>query len=124
LIFGIGIDEIEVARIEKQIQKEAGFKERVFTSAEIEYCESKKYRGQHYAARFAAKEAFMKAVGTGWRDGLAFNEIEIVKDELGRPALVLYGKAKEITDKHKITNIHVSLSHIKELANAIVTLEK
>jgi len=124
LIFGIGIDEIEVARIEKQIQKEAGFKERVFTSAEIEYCESKKYRAQHYAARFAAKEAFMKAVGTGWRDGLAFNEIEIVKDELGRPALVLYGKAKEITDKHKITNIHVSLSHIKELANAIVTLEK
>ena len=124
MIFGIGIDEIEVARIEKQIQKEAGFKERVFTSAEIEYCESKKYRAQHYAARFAAKEAFMKAVGTGWRDGLAFNEIEIVKDELGRPALVLYGKAKEITDKHKITNIHVSLSHIKELANAIVTLEK
>lgn len=124
MIFGIGIDEIEVARIEKQIQKEAGFIQRVFTSGEIEYCESKKYRAQHYAARFAAKEAFMKAVGTGWRDGLAFNEIEIVRDELGRPALVLYGKAKEITDRHKITNIHVSLSHIKELANAIVTLEK
>ena len=124
MIFGIGIDEIEVARIEKQIQKEAGFKERVFTSGEIEYCESKKYRAEHYAARFAAKEAFMKAVGTGWRDGLAFNEIEIVKDELGRPTLVLYGKAKEIIDKHKITSIHVSLSHIKELANAIVTLEK
>lgn len=124
MVFGIGIDSIEVSRIKKQVDGEPGLKEKLFTAREIEYCETKRYYAQNYAARFAAKEAFLKALGTGWRDGLAFGEIEIVNDTLGRPRIVLTGRAKEISDKVGITNIQVSMSHIRDYAAAIVTLEK
>jgi len=124
MIFGIGTDIIEVERIKKQISKGNCFKERIFTLKEIQYCESKKTKAQNYAARFAVKEAFFKAIGTGWRGGLAFNEIEVVNNELGKPEIVLYGKTKEITEQTKVTNIQVSLSHVKDLASAIVILEK
>ncbi len=124
MILGIGIDGVEVARVEKGISSTEGLKEKLFTSREIEYCESRRYSAQNYAARFAAKEAFLKAIGTGQRNGLAFGEIEIVNDELGKPDIVLSGKAKECAEAKKITNIQVSLSHTKELASAIVTLEK
>lgn len=124
MVFGIGIDSIEVARIKKQLDNEPGLKGKLFTVGEIEYCEAKRYCAQNFAARFAAKEAFLKALGTGWRDGLAFGEVEIVNDGLGRPQIVLYGRAKEVSDKAGITNIQVSMSHIKDFAAAIVTLEK
>jgi holo-[acyl-carrier protein] synthase len=124
LIFGTGIDIIEVDRVENQISKSDGFRETIFTGREIGYCESKKNKSQHYAARFAAKEAFFKAMGTGWRDGMAFIEIEILNDELGKPEVVLHGKTKEVSEKQGIKNIHVSLSHIKNLVTAIITLEK
>jgi holo-[acyl-carrier protein] synthase len=124
LIFGTGIDIIEVDRVENQISKGDGFKETIFTKREIEYCELKKNKAQHYAARFAAKEAFFKAIGTGWRDGMAFIEIEILNDELGKPEVVLHGKTKEESEKRGISNIHVSLSHLKNLVTAIITLEK
>jgi holo-[acyl-carrier protein] synthase len=123
VIYGTGIDSIEVARIAEQVEKESGFKERVFTAGEIAYCESKASRGQNFAARFAAKEAFMKALGTGWRDGIAFTDIEIINDSLGRPQLVIQGKAQEIVHARNITAMHVSLSHLKEIATAIVILE-
>jgi holo-[acyl-carrier protein] synthase len=124
LIFGIGIDGIEVARIEKRIRSENGLVEQLFTIGEIEYCESKRYSAQNYAARFAAKEAFMKAMGTGGQDVPVFREIEIVNDKRGRPALVLHGRAEELVKLNKITNIQVSLSHVKDFAGAIVVLEK
>jgi len=126
LIFGIGIDIIEVARIEKQISGESNsFVKRVFTTKEIDYCEKKiRNKAQNYAARFAAKEAFFKAIGTGWRDGLSWQEIEIENDELGKPGLVLSGKSKKLVKDHKISKIHVSLSHIKEIAVAVVILEQ
>ena len=124
MIFGIGIDEIEVERVEKLIHKEDGLREKLFTSNEIRYCESKKHGARNFAARFAAKEAFLKAAGTGWRDGLAFGEIEITNDGLGKPCLVLHGKASEFAEKNGIRNTHVSLSHLKDLASAIVVLEK
>lgn len=79
MIFGIGIDIIEVERVKNQISKSNGFREKIFTEREIEYCESKKNKAQHYAARFAAKEAFFKAIGTGWRNGMAFNAIIILE---------------------------------------------
>jgi len=123
LIFGTGIDIIEVDRVEKQIANN-GFREKIFTEREIEYCESKKNNAQHYAARFAAKEAFFKAIGTGWRNGMAFNEIEILNNELGKPEVILHGKTKEFSEKQLINNIHVSLSHIKNFVNAIIVLEK
>ncbi len=124
MIFGIGTDIIEVERIERQLETNSGLKERLFTPGEIAYCDTKKNRGQHYAARFAAKEAFMKAIGTGWRDGLQFNEIEVTNDQLGKPVLVLYGKTRDFIAEINITNIQVSLSHIRDMVNAIVIIEK
>ena len=124
MIFGIGTDIIEVERVEKQISKDNGFKEKVFTAKEIEYCESKKGKAQNYAARFSAKESFFKAIGTGWRGGLAFTEIEILNDELGKPSIIPHGEVKKFIEENKITNINVSLTHIKEIANAIVIIEK
>lgn len=124
LIFGIGTDIIEVERIEKQLENNSGLKEKLFTPGEIAYCETKKNKAQHYAARFAAKEAFLKAIGTGWRDGLQFNEVEVTNDQLGKPLIVLYGKTKDFVAEINITNIQVSLTHIKDMVNAIVIIEK
>jgi len=124
MIFGVGTDIIEVTRIEKQINSGRAFKEKIFTGREIEYCESKKYSAQNFAARFAAKEACFKAIGTGWRDGFAFKEIEVVNDELGKPELFFHGEVKKFTEQNKIFNSNVSLSHIKEVVTAIVILEK
>lgn len=124
MIFGTGIDIIEVERIKDRISKIQGLKEKIFTGKEITYCESKKNKAQHYAARFAAKEAFFKAIGTGWRDGLEFIEIEILNDALGKPEVFLHGKTKKFSERNAIKNIHVSLSHLKNLVTAIITLEK
>lgn len=123
MIFGIGIDHIEVSRIESQITRGGSFREKIFSPGEIEYCDRHKNRAQNYAARFAAKEAFFKALGTGYRGGLAFNEIEVLNDELGKPQLRFRGKAKALIQEYKLNRIHVSLSHIKALASAVVVLE-
>ncbi|MCX7973189.1 MAG: holo-ACP synthase [Candidatus Aminicenantes bacterium] len=123
-IFGIGIDAIETARIAKLINhRKQSFSLRVFTENEIAYCESKKNKAQHYAARFAAKEALMKALGTGKQLGLSWREIEINHDELGRPGIKLSGRALEIAQEKGIKTIHLSLTHLKELALAVVVLE-
>lgn len=124
MIFGIGTDIIEVARIEKQVSKDDSFRDRIFTPREIEYCEARRSKAMNYAARFAAKEAFFKAIGTGWRGGLAFRDVEIVNDDLGRPTITLHGKAEEFAREHGLTNIIVSMTHIKDMANAIVVIEK
>ena len=125
MIFGIGIDIIEVARIQKQIDSESNsFLKKIFTDKEIEYCESKiKNKAQNFAARFAAKEAFFKALGTGWRDGLSWKDVEIENDELGKPNILLSGKSKKNIQENSISKIHVSLSHINEIAVAVVILE-
>ncbi len=124
MIIGIGTDIIEVARIEQLISKQKRFQGRIFTEKEIAYCELKKNKAQNYAARFAAKEAFLKAIGTGWRKGIAFKEIEVVNNEQGKPELFLSGTAKEFADNLGITNIQLSLSHLKDFAIAVVTAEK
>ena len=85
MIAGVGTDMIEVERIAVKIAKESGFRELVFSEKEISYCETKAHKFEHYAARFAAKEAFFKALGTGWLNGTAFNEIEITNDAAGKP---------------------------------------
>lgn len=124
LIYGTGIDIIETERVGSQVDKSRGFRDKVFTPAEIEYCESRKSRAENYAARFAVKEAFFKALGTGWRGGLAFNEVEVINDDLGKPGLVFYGKTKEYTEKNIFKDIHVTISHIKSIAVALVIIEK
>jgi len=126
LIYGIGIDIIEVARFEPHVADRARLLvNKIFTPAEIEYCDRKiKNQAQNYAARFAAKEAFFKALGTGWRSGLGWQDIEVQHDELGKPYLVLSGTAKKMVEDKGITQIHISLSHVKAMAVAIVILEK
>ncbi|MDD4052515.1 MAG: holo-ACP synthase [candidate division Zixibacteria bacterium] len=123
MIFGIGIDQVEVARVEKRLAQESGLKESLFTPGEIAYCQTKRYGAQNFAARFAAKEAFLKALGTGWREGIAFREIEIINDQLGKPSCRLHGQASKMAEQNHIIAVQVSLTHIHELAAAIVTLE-
>lgn len=123
MIFGIGTDLIEVERVAEKMEKKQGFKELVFSADEIIYCEARTYKYEHYAARFAAKEAFLKAIGTGWRNGTAFNEIEIYNDEEGKPEIRFHGlTAKTIADL-KLGKIFVSLSHLKTMACAMVIIE-
>jgi holo-[acyl-carrier protein] synthase len=123
LIFGIGTDIIEVPRVARQLSQTDGLREQLFTAREIAYCESKGTSSQHYAARFAAKEAFLKAMGTGWRDGYRFGDIEIVNDELGKPEVSLHGKVKSFCAQNMIGRMHVTLTHTKDLAKAVVVLE-
>ena len=123
MIFGVGIDLIEVSRIARQVSAGPRFLDRIYTEKEIAYCEGKKNKVQNYAARFAAKEAFLKSIGMGWQKGLAFKDIEVVNNPLGKPELVLSGKSLELAEKHHITGIHVSLTHLKDVAGAVVVLE-
>ncbi len=124
MIAGIGIDMIDVERIEQKIKKENGFKKLIFSDNEINYCESKANKFEHYAARFAAKEAFFKAAGTGWATGTHFNEIEITHDTEGKPELVFSGETQNTIRSLGIIKISVSLSHLKTIAVAVVIIEK
>ncbi len=124
MISGTGIDIIEVNRIELKMNKDKEFKELVFSNKEIAYCEIKANKHEHYAACFAAKEVFLKVIRTGWADGTSYNEIEITNNDLGKPRLNLLGATKKTLAPLKITNISVSLSHIKPFATAIAIVEK
>ncbi|NOY51773.1 MAG: holo-ACP synthase [Chlorobi bacterium] len=125
MIFGIGTDIIEVKRMEKHLENNDALRKKLYTETEQKYCENGKVtQAQCYAARFAAKEAFFKALGTGYRYGMAFKEIEILNDELGKPYVKPHGKVKEYVEQQQITSIHLSISHLKEMANAFVVLEK
>jgi holo-[acyl-carrier protein] synthase len=124
MISGVGIDMIEVERIAAKISKESGFRELVFSKTEIAYCESKTNKFEHYAARFAAKEAFFKALGTGWLENTLFNEVEITNTDNGKPELALLGSTLETINEMGIKKILVSLSHIKTMASAVVIVEK
>ena len=123
MIYGIGNDIIEVDRIKKAINKNNGFKEKVFSENEIDICEKKANKYQSYAARFAAKEAFMKAYGTGWDDGISWKEIEIINQENGKPILKLLNKTNEIVNLKQNFSFYVSLSHLKDYAIAQVIIE-
>ncbi len=118
---GIGIDLVEVPRIRGMLEKHgARFKERTFTAGEIAYCDSCADPAIHYAARFAAKEAAAKALGTGlWSEGVNWTDIEVVREALGRPRLVLHGAAKGHASG---ADCLVSLTHTGELAMAQVML--
>ncbi|MFA8301167.1 MAG: holo-ACP synthase [Hyphomicrobiales bacterium] len=123
MIIGIGTDIIDTMRIKKYLDDNSLLKDKLFSKAEQEYCDPKVNAHEHYAARFAAKEAFFKALGTGYRYGMAFHEIEVTKDELGKPYIVLHGKSKEFAEERGVVNIHLSLSHLKDIASAYIILE-
>jgi len=124
MIAGIGIDMIEVDRIREKIEKEKGFREHVFSSNEIAYCNDQSNPYQHYAARFAAKEAFLKAIGYGLSFSLNVANIEILSHETGKPEIRLHGEYKRLEEDSNWKKIHVSLTHLKSTASAIVIIEK
>lgn len=124
MISGIGQDIIEVERVARKIGKEKGFREMVFSKNEIAYCESKTNKYEHYAARFAAKEAFFKAIGTGWKNGTAFNEVEVFHEDQGRPGLTLLGNTAKTLSSIDTRKIFVSISHLRDLASAVVVIEE
>jgi holo-[acyl-carrier protein] synthase len=124
MIVSIGIDITEVYRIRETIARTPRFAERVFTPAEREYCESKgAAAAQSYAARFAAKEAFLKALKTGWRGKITWQDMEILNDTDGVPSLSARGEARRILDEMGEPRVHLSLSHTTEHAVAYVVLE-
>ena len=124
MIVGSGVDLCEVPRIESAIARHGRrFIERVFTEREIEYAESKANRYERYAARFAAKEAGMKALGTGWRGGIRWRDFEVANLSSGRPTLRFHGKAAELAEKLGVRNIALSLTHTAAQALAMVILE-
>lgn len=123
MVLGIGTDIVEISRIEKAMARQF-FLKRVFTPREIAYCSSRgSQSAASYAARFAGKEAFLKALGTGLRYG-SLQDIEILPNELGAPVLKLTGAFKEIVKDKGVTNIFISLSHSREYATAQCLLEK
>jgi holo-[acyl-carrier protein] synthase len=125
VIISIGIDIIEVARVREVLLRTPRFAERVYTERERAYCESRGVvAAQHYAARFAAKEAAFKALRTGWRDGLSWHHVEVASDELGAPLLQLSGHARDLFEGLGATHAHLSLSHTVEHAVAQVIFER
>jgi holo-[acyl-carrier protein] synthase len=125
VIISIGIDIIEVARVREVLARTPRFAERVFTSAERAYCNSRgAAAAQHYAARFAAKEAALKAFQTGWRGGISWQDVEIASRESGAPYLIFHGLVQELFEKSGATAAHLSLSHTSEHAIAEVVLEQ
>ena len=124
MIVGTGVDLCEVARIKAAMERHGErFKNRVFTEREIRYADSKANRYERYAARFAAKEAGMKALGTGWRGGLGWRDLEVTNLPSGRPTLAFHGRAGDIAKKMGVRNIALSLTHTADQAMALVILE-
>ena len=110
--------------MEKMAARGRQYLETIFTEKEVDYCDTRTRKSEHYAARYAAKEALLKALGTGWRDGLAFSDIEIINDDLGQPQVFVHGEVKKIIDQHQILQTSISISHTEEIAIAVVILEK
>jgi holo-[acyl-carrier protein] synthase len=124
VIIGLGLDIAEIDRIGAAIKRHgAAFLERIYTPSEVEYCESHKNRFERYAARFAAKEAAMKALGTGWRRGVRWRDIEVAREPSGKPTLRLEGVTREIAQQMGVKNIALTITHSGNLALAQVIFE-
>jgi holo-[acyl-carrier protein] synthase len=124
MIVGTGIDIAEVPRIRQSIERFGErFLGRIFTPGERRYCDSKANRIERYAARFAAKEAAMKALGTGWNHGVRWQDCEVVRMPGGRPTMAFHGRASEFSAKLGVKNTALSISHTSEQAIAQVILE-
>ena len=124
MIFGTGVDIAETSRIERSLERHGErFAKRVFTPAEIAYCDKFKNRAERYAARFAAKEAAFKALGTGWRDGIRWLDVEVIHQPSGKPELVLTGRALEVAGELRVVRMAVSISHSDHYVVAQVIFE-
>lgn len=124
MICGVGIDIIDIARIQSLYQHHGRrFLHRVFTDKEIDYCESRNDPAQHLSVRFAAKEAVVKALGTGFTKGIAFRDIEVIKED-GPPVIILHDAARRMADSLEVSKIHLSISHDRGSAIAFVVMER
>jgi holo-[acyl-carrier protein] synthase len=124
LIVGLGLDIAEIDRIEAAITRHGTpILERLYTPAEVAYCESHRNKFERYAGRFAAKEAAMKALGTGWRRGVRWRDIEVIREASGKPSLALKGTAKRIAEGLGVKNISLTITHSGNLALAEVIFE-
>jgi holo-[acyl-carrier protein] synthase len=124
MILGTGIDIAEVPRIRQAMERFGDrFVQRIYTAGEIRYCDSKANRVERYAARFAAKEAAMKALGTGWNHGVRWRDCEVARLPGGRPSILFHGKAAEIAAKLGVKHAALSITHTAEQALAQVILE-
>ncbi len=121
MILGVGTDIIEIERIKKAIERTPNFLEKTFTEKEIELFKSKAMKAESIAGNFAAKEAISKAIGRGFR-GFAFNDLEVLRDELGKPIVNISDKVKEFLEYEEVI-FHISISHNKTCAIAFVTME-
>jgi holo-[acyl-carrier protein] synthase len=124
LIVGLGVDIAEVARVKAAIERHGEtFLRRLYTAAEQEYCERFKNRYERYAGRFAAKEAAMKALGTGWSRGVRWVDVEVVREKGGRPTIKLAGEARKVAEGMGVKNIALSITHTADQAFAQVIFE-
>ena len=124
MIYAVGTDLGEISRIERIIEKwSERFIGRVYSEAEIRYCSERAFPARHFAARFAAKEAFLKCAGRGMFDGIGFRDVEVINRPEGKPELRFYGKARNMVDGAGITGSHISISHTDRYAMAFVVLE-
>ena len=123
MIIGSGIDLIETERVAEKLARNRGFREKVFSPAEIEYCERMAETAQHFAGRFAAKEALLKALGFGLTGYLELKDAAIENNDLGAPFFVFAGEMRGIIAARGVAHIHVSISHIHLAASAVVILE-
>jgi len=125
MIVGIGVDIVDIRRVRGVLERRGDrFVRRVFTAAEQEYCRAHRDPSPYFAARFAAKEALFKALGTGWAQGVTWLDAEVQRQESGAPRLVITGCARKLADQRGTRRTHVSLSHSEEAAIAVVILEK
>ncbi len=124
MIVGIGVDLCEVERVEAAIARHGErFLARIYTEAERAYCESKPNRMERYAGRFAAKEAAMKAISTGWSRGVGWRDFEVTRAASGQPVMRFHGAARRIAEELGVMRALVSITHIKSMALAQVVLE-
>ncbi|HET7258802.1 MAG TPA: holo-ACP synthase [Candidatus Acidoferrum sp.] len=124
LIIGMGVDLAEVERVRKAIERHGEpFLRRVYTAAEREYCDGFRNKYERYAGRFAAKEAAMKALGTGWRRGVRWVDFEVVREKGGRPTIRLDGEARKIAGEMGVKRIALSITHTEAMALAQVIFE-
>ena len=123
MVIGIGVDIVEIRRISQALMGSHSMEKRVFTQNEIDYCAQRRNQFHHYAGRFAAKEATMKALGTGWQGGIRWTDVEVIAEKTGRPEVTLHGKALQLFQAAGAKRLSLSISHSREYAVAIVVME-
>jgi len=123
MIIGIGVDIVQIERVRKLVENYSEFMHQVFTAREIEFCQAKADSASSYAARFAAKEAMMKALSTGWNEKVNWLDIEVINEEQGNPILKIKGRTLKLMKKMGVYQTHLSLSHERDYAIAFVVLE-